>query len=500
MKKITQPLSLLLTLSLGLMLILSACNAKDEEVDTDTYMAAESVAITKFSLAPDLRVMRNLDSVYFSIDLEHGVVFNADSLPKGTNVTKLIPKITYPSSVTSAVIEMKGGTHREDGTVNYKVNPNDTIDFTGNVTITLSTANDAISKTYTLKVNVHQEDPDTLFWENMATATLPSRLPDPTGQKTINYGDGALSLIAESDGSLTIATTGDIFRGEWTKSALAADLKLDINSLSRDSEGVLYALNESGELMSSSNGIDWTAIDSGWTQIIGPYGSGMLGAKGNMMVSWPADYVESSALPSGFPTSGYTFPIETSNRWATQPTIVIFGGNTSTPAGSPAWAFDGSRWANIAENALPGLDGLSVIPYYAFLNNASNGLLKEFNALLAFGGRDNGGNLNNTIYLSYDNGINWFRAQDYMQLPPEMGTGYYVSAIAVNNEMEADLSNRWKAIKPFGPRRVEFTIDGNLIIWQCPHIFLFGGYDENSRLNTQIRTGVLRRLTFEPLF
>lgn len=483
------------------MFALSACNSKeDEPAGGDNYVASASVAITKFYLSPDIKVMRNLDSVFFSIDLEHGVIFNADSLPKGTKITKLVPKITYPSTVKSAIIEMKGGTHREDGTVDYIANPSDTIDFSGQVTITLATADNEISKTYQLKVNVHQEDPDTMFWENTAETSLPSLNANPKAQKTVKKEGGAYTLIQEADNSYTGAYTADIFTGIWEKEALNLGFTPNLPTLSSDAAGTLYILSETGDLYSSSDGSSWNMLDSGWSRIIGPYGACMLGSKGETMVSWPQGVVTELQLPENFPTSGYTYPIELTTRWAPNPTIVIFGGDKPTGAGSPSWAFDGGRWVNLADEALPALNGLSVTRYYAYLNNASNGLLKEFDVLLAFGGKKADNSLNNTVYISYDYGMNWMEAPEYLQLPKGLTTGYMVDALALSTPMESNLSDRWKQVKPSSKFKVNFQIDGDLIKWDCPYIFLFGGYNGNQVLDTNVRSGILRRLTFVPLF
>lgn len=461
----------------------------------DNYVTTESVAITAFSLSPDIRIMKNLDSVYFSIDLEHGVVFNADSLPKGTNVTKLVPKISYPSTVTSAVIEMTGGTHRE-GTSNYFSNASDTIDFTGKVTLTLGTAKDEITKTYVLKVNVHKEDPDTLFWDRMGSSSLPSRLPSPKAQKSVVFGSGVLSLIEEADGTYTVAVTDDIFKADWKKNQVTFDHTPDLPSLTAGSDGNLYLLSD-GNLLQSADGLSWEGVAAGWGQIIGSYGQSLLGVSGRTMVSWPDNSVESVDIPADFPVSGYTAPLEFDNRWSSQPTIILFGGRTSSgDLSTRSWAFDGSNWADIADNPLPPLEGLSVVSYFSYLNSASNGLLKEFEAYLAFGGKDADGRPNETVYVTYDHGISWQRAQQYMQLPQGITAGYMVDALSLGTAMESSLSNRWKA-----KRRLPYEIDGDLVKWNCPYIFLFGGYDPASQLlNPNIRSGVLQRLTFEPLF
>ncbi|MDE7409414.1 MAG: hypothetical protein K2N09_05265, partial [Muribaculaceae bacterium] len=63
-------------------------------------MPGSSVAVTKFSLKSKKGSNVKLDSVFFSIDLNRGVIFNADSLPVGTDVTKLVPVIGYVTSAS----------------------------------------------------------------------------------------------------------------------------------------------------------------------------------------------------------------------------------------------------------------------------------------------------------------------------------------------------------------------------------------------------------------
>ena len=104
-----------------------SCNEKTEDVEI--YLTPSNVAVTAFSLNEDDDVMANLDSVFFSIDLANGVIFNADSLPVGTKIDKLVTTIKYSSYVTKATINMENGETRT-GEVDYLNSPTDSIDFT----------------------------------------------------------------------------------------------------------------------------------------------------------------------------------------------------------------------------------------------------------------------------------------------------------------------------------------------------------------------------------
>ena len=76
-------------------LILSgvSCNSSDDE--QITYTLSESVRVSAFSLAANDSVLANLDTIFFTIDLNGGQIYNADSLPKGTDVSALIANISF---------------------------------------------------------------------------------------------------------------------------------------------------------------------------------------------------------------------------------------------------------------------------------------------------------------------------------------------------------------------------------------------------------------------
>ena len=93
------------------MVAVSACN---EESSTLSMDEMPNMAVTAFSLSANTR-NPGLDSAYFSIDLERGIIFNADSLRKGTDISKVVAKITYPDVVDRDNHHDRGQrTHRGD--------------------------------------------------------------------------------------------------------------------------------------------------------------------------------------------------------------------------------------------------------------------------------------------------------------------------------------------------------------------------------------------------
>ena len=100
-----------------------ACN-KDSD---DPTTSSANVMVTAFNINKNDSVLKNIDSVFFSIDLVNARIYNADSLPYGTNVSRLQVHIaTIGSSVAELHFPRKG---KSDSIVDYLKRPNDSIDF-----------------------------------------------------------------------------------------------------------------------------------------------------------------------------------------------------------------------------------------------------------------------------------------------------------------------------------------------------------------------------------
>ena len=107
----------------------AGCNSEKEDIATVSY---SSVAVEGFSLAADDSVLANLDSVFFTIDLNNALIFNADSLPVGTDVSKLVVKVNTTSVGGVELIVPRPG--MTDSVYNYLANQHDSIDFSQFIT------------------------------------------------------------------------------------------------------------------------------------------------------------------------------------------------------------------------------------------------------------------------------------------------------------------------------------------------------------------------------
>lgn len=481
-----------------------SCNSKETEEDNQIAVTPALVAVKNFYLKANDSILSKLDSVFFSIDLDNGVIFNADSLPKGTDVSKLVPSITFANTMKKAELTFMNGAEKK--TSDYLTNPDDTINFSSTVLMDVTAEDGINSFTYHIKVNVHQTEPDTLIWDKLAVAQLPNRFPAPVAQKTVTRNDIIYTLIEEFNGEYTLAVSADLKKGDWDSYELNFDFTPLVNSFTAGVEQ-LWILSEDGELFSSENGEDWISTGENWVSILGAYQNHLLGIKlaGEQLVytQFPtaADYVE-KPVPDNFPVYNSTQLGIVRSDWYPLPFALLAGGMTfSGDLSNNVWGFDGETWTVINNGELPALDLPMLARYVVFRETPSLFTQRELDVWLLFGGSNIEGEMNREVYLSYDNGVNWKKASDMMQLPPSFPSLMGANVVVADYDLTADLSEAWtlkEGTKSSLWTRASYTIDGFDITWSCPYLYIFGGYGSDEVLSTDIWRGVIARLEFVP--
>lgn len=497
--------SLMLSACIALLIgTLSSCNKKTE-TEEDIYMPASSVAVTNFSLKSKSGSKVKLDSVFFSIDLNKGVIFNADSLPVGTDVTKLVPVISYASSASAVTLTQTGGKYT--GEIDYKTNPSDSVDFSGKVVLKITAEDKTTTRSYDIKVNVHLMEPDSLMWDHLAVTPMPSRLGDPKQQKTVRYKETSYSLIQEADGSYTMSVATDLLAGEWDKLTPSFDFEPAVRTLNATANR-MFLLDSTGTLHTSADGLTWDNTGCVWVNTIGAYDNVMLGIRNEggqlMHTCWPADagYAE-APVSSDFPVDEYSNFVQFSNRWTTLPIGFLAGGLTADGEYTDkTWGYDGDHWAVLSERMLPKLAGSTLVPYYVYRKTSSSLVQTEFSVWMLIGGEGQRNASNRTIYVSYDNGVNWYAADTQMQLPKHFPSLRGLDGIVVEWPKQASLTANWtsttgRALPEMA--RMKYTVEDYEVYWDCPYIYIFGGIN-GEVLNDEVWRGVLNRLTFVPQF
>lgn len=479
---------------------LAGCNDKTTESETSSIASDSSLtSVSAFSLKAKSTVCAHLDSVYFSIDLGKQVIFNADSLPMGSSVKSLVPIIGYPSNASAVTIKQTGGVYG-DKTIDYLTNPSDTVDFTGKVTLTITAADGVNSRSYRVKVNVHTLNPDSIIWRNESTSALPSRLADAREQRTIEFDNKVVSLIAESDGSYTLAETSDLRNGVWDKQALTLGFVPKVRTLTSTSDA-LYILDAAGKLYSSADGASWSDTGAVWSGILGGYENLLLGLRedsGRMVhTSYPAAIAEKE-IEDSFPVSGYSNMLCFSSSWSPYATAIIAGGRKADGTlSNKAWGFDGEDWAELTAkgNEFEATEDAALVPYFMYRQSAWLWYQAEQASFMLIGGKDEAGNPTRNVYYTINNGVTWTAAADCAAMPETMPAGYGLDGVVVTSPMSGSLTDVWAE----RPARLHYEIDNYEVSWECPYIYLFGGIGADGKLIRTVRSGLLARLGFMPM-
>lgn len=470
-----------------------ACNSSSYE-DTEIVLSS-STGVKTFSLEENDSVMANLDSVFFSIDLVAGKIFNADSLPFGTKVTALVPKITLMNGATTVELKVKRE-NNTDTVYNYLENSTEAIDFTNPVTLHITSANGASERNYTISVNVHKVKSDSLTWDEQARTTLPTTFKAPAAQRTVRKGDNFYCLTTQGNDYEIGIHTGDIAgmngalpsTADWQIKKVTFPFTPQINSFAA-SDDALYILADDGTMWTSTDeASSWTATPMKWHAIYGGYLTSILGSvnteNGWMIQAYPSGNL--MTMPDGMPVSNTSVPVCYSFPMSNNPQALFVGGRKADGTlSADTWGFDGNSWAKITKRPLPvALEDVAIVSYVTFAE--STGLsYSEYPSIVAFGGRDASGNPNSVVYASNDYGFNWLKADDMMQLPEALGAFSNAQAYVMTSTYTARLA-RPRIIKPIES-------------WECPFVYLFGGVNASGELNNCIWRGVINRLTFKPI-
>lgn len=465
----------------------AACN-DDEPSNDSSSTATYAAGVRSFNFAEDDSVVRNLDSVFFTIDQKRCLIYNADSLPYGTKVNRLIPVITTMTSVSLAELTVQRS-GRTDTVYNYLENSTDTIDFSNPVKLRLVSFDGTTERNYTIRVNVRQQPADTLMWSRAERTPLPSLFEVPNEQHTTSNSAAVYCLTRyQQQYCLAVSKLSENAEGglgQWQSQYAAFSFTPDINSFTATSDA-LYILDNEGNLYLSTNGLQWQAAGEKLHYIYGAYQADIVASRQEADGSWslrtfPAG--KSQPMPADMPyektSTSVVYGFEMTPR---QQLIVVGGRLLDGSLSQDTWGFDGNSWAKIARRRMPvALHSATLVPYYT-ISVANDWTTTRFATMLLIGGRLADGSISRTVYVSTDFGINWAEASDQMQLPDYISAFYGAQAVVVESTI-------------FANSRVSRPIEQ----WQCPYIYLFGGLNANDATYNNMWRGVISRLTDKPI-
>lgn len=482
-------------------MMLGSCNS-DSDNSFGNYTEASdlsAVTVKAFSLQADRKVLNNLDSVFFAIDLVNAQVFNPDSLPRFTRTDSLMVTLST-AEVSVAQLKFRSTTTRNDTVVDFLKDPNEKINFSdGPVILHLESTDGQTKRDYTIKVNVHLMAPDSLYWDQTASRPLPSSLPNVVAQKTVRFKEQAVCLTTSPNAADYSIAFADDPSAEWNMGKPVFPTKVRIETFTA-ADDALYILADDGTLFTSPDGLAWSATEEHWQAITAPYGDHVLGLKndgtGLHHAVYPASLtLADTSVAQGFPVSGNSQSVVLHTKWAQNNQVITVGGQTvGGSLTGAAWAFDGVRWAQIGKG-LPAADGYILTPYTVCRTDTVSWRTIKTDVLLAIGGREANDTCSRAVYLSSDMGMNWRKADRQVQLPDYIPATSGADALVFDLTLTASRSASSAVWRPWGVSRAVAPITQ----WECPFIYLFGGLTDAHTLQPLVWRGVINHLSFKPL-
>ena len=477
---------------------LVSCNNDDDDDDTTyTYSTSQQTTLVKgFALQADADVLANLDSVHFTIDYDKGLIYNADSLPVGTDISELKVTVEFLNTVSAAVFSITGATVQADTTINYTTSMSKALDFTGKTVLTVTSADGSLVKDYEIKVLVHNENPDSLIWNKSWRRSLPGFRNSAIGLKAVKQGD-VYRIMNYNGGESFLFTATSPDQETWDKQAVNMPFVPQIPSLTATADA-LYMLAADGTLYTSADGLEWTSCGVIWHSVLGAYGGRVLGimqgSDGYYHDEYPrGDGFAASMVEDGFPVGHASDMIVTENEWTVSQQAMIVGGKDSNGnALSNVWGYDGTGWGkinNIHSSSLPAITDATLFAYYTYIPLPGTRRYGRQESWYLMGGKLADGSLNDNIYLSNTQGITWSKGGSTICQPSFMPKFYGAQAFVNFETLTAGGAAN-------APRRVTTLVTS----WQCPFIYLFGGYNEQDALLPYVWRGVYNRMTNYPVY
>lgn len=306
---------------------LASCN--DNSTTYVTEDASANAQIYSLKLAATLANVSSVDSVNFpilattrfSIDQFQSLIYNSDSLPYKTRLTKYMATLTYENPYKIEIL------YPNDSVVAWSTT--DSIDFSlrPRIKVTPANGNEADARTYTVDIRIHKVDPDSLVWTNVTNRfELPSAIKE---QKTLLVGSKFHAFSIDSDGKFYSyeidknATSPSSWKKQAT-TVIPATVKLEsITSFN----GVFYAVDAGEKAYSSTDGVAWQLSNSNVLNILGVLpgkeagkdsllvvtkrlGENVFAKTTNMQLLQIVENIsydgDSNKVPTEFPVTGFT--------------------------------------------------------------------------------------------------------------------------------------------------------------------------------------------------
>lgn len=404
---------------MALLLLVASCSKDDDTTSAGDYCYIRSVTLGNVQRqVGDLTTTFAANSFEMTIDLREGIIENRDSLPCGSRLSAVTATITFEGSMLKYRTK-----YSESEWTAY--NSTDSLDLTKPLELYLTSGDSKSSRLYTLKVNVHKQEGDSLHWKR-CEEIAPECITGLTDTKAIIFKD-KLIVLGKREANLVLAQRSGLdTRGAWEEATLTG-LPADADPQTlRLYDGKLYISTPAGQILTSDDAKAWqqtgTTYSAGLTLVEKTAGFFYALSEGKLLRSadasiWEEDELDSDAalLPS---TDIKTLSVKQANG---SDRIVMVGWKDGMPNGivwSKTWN-DG--WKTYEEDAKwiyfkVSPDNTVPCPKLQYFN-----LLSYDGKCIAFGGASADGQhvALDVMYVSRDYGLTW-RSSDIVRMPSQL--------------------------------------------------------------------------------
>jgi hypothetical protein len=394
-----------------------ACNWFNDgkESEPSSNPDFRSLTFTKNDSVPGLQNAKF--TLEFDAALGDSVIVNLDSLPYLSNISRVIATFGWASTSRASVYYhyLDSLSQSVIDTINLVGKGKDTIDFTRATRVQNIATDGKATRTYYLKVNVHQIQPELYVWSRIKEQVI----TEPTTYQQVIFFNNKFFYYAnhiyppyDSWMYLYTSTDGISWKEESTTGLLFLGALHDHHGyvIESKSPGKIIEFNNKlyverfGKIYSSANGYDWaeqTINNSGlnFATLLFALSNKLWAVTGDYHFASSSDgstWTIGSAIPDNFPVSNFA---SLSFASATkQPKALIVGGvSKNYETLKNVWSTEnGNYWVDFSRE-----NNNRIIPH----TNAS--LVKYNDRIFLFGGKAIADTIQTPMLESLNDGLSW---------------------------------------------------------------------------------------------
>ncbi len=396
---------------------LSSCLDDDKDVteyssDATIYSFSLNNIKTTLTEGTDTVSFTVTGSKYvFTIDQKNGTIYNRDSLPYRTDVSKVVINITNTGG--SVYIHTEDSLWISTDSLNFsKANS-----LENAVKFIVRAPDWYTTRTYRVWINVHQQDGDSLIWNKLPETNFPGS--SITGKQKAVCMNGKIFVFAQNGSNVRITSTDMTDGKNWTEPETLPLADADCLSATVFQNKIYLIAGQ--KLYASTNGTTWSqeAQPQSIDKLVASFNNQLIGTGNTHFIQSPS-WEQGNPVPDGFPQQGIasvSYPLTTNP--AIQRLITIGQEPALSDTSTVIWSMlsDENKWFaylpdGYNEYDCPKLENIALIHYD--------------NSLFVFGGKgtDNGKQIKafQTFYRSTDNGVSW-KPQTFKTVFPQAFLG-----------------------------------------------------------------------------